>query len=144
SWVSAVAETAVAANKVAAEAVNRSRLCKTDSDRKVRLSSLIVSPSPIFRDANADQLRIRQEHVSCETAIVAIQKVSRNCGLIEYVFVIQHHLPTFLACKYESEIDIGVPPDAVIRVVVEHPGPRIILPVIISTQCTGPIGAQRN
>ena len=61
-----------------------------------------VSPSPVLRDANADQSGIGQEHVSRQTAIVTVKKISCDRGLIENILVIEHHLPTALTCQNES------------------------------------------
>ena len=106
------------------------------------INSLIGSPLPILRDANADQLRIGQEDVGRQSAVIAVQESAGDRRLVEDILVIEHHLPAGLTSENDAQIDGGVAAQPVIGQIVEHAPPRIILPVIVGSQRACPIGVK--
>ena len=59
-------------------------------------------PLPVLRNANADQLGIGQEDVGRKSC-VAVQEVAGNRGGVEYILVIEHHLPAVLVGENQRE-----------------------------------------
>src|SRR5580692_12398272 len=57
------------------------------------ISSLIIFPSPVFRDANPEQPRVRQEHIGRQATVITVQKVAGDGRDVEHVLEIAHHLP---------------------------------------------------
>ena len=86
---------------------------------------------PILRDADADQLGIGQEHIGCQAAIVAVQEVAGDRSRVEHVFVVEHHLPAVLVGEDQRQVDVGVTPQPIVRIIVEHSRPGVVLPIII-------------
>ena len=111
---------------------------------RVFINSLIASPLPVLRDANADQLRIGQEHIGRQAAVVAVQEVAGDGRRVEDVLVIEHHLPAVLVGEDQCEVDVGVAANAIIRIVVEDARPGIILPIVIAAQRARPILRDRQ
>src|SRR6185437_16184221 len=73
------------------------------------INSLMLVPSPVLRDANADQFRISQEDIGRKSAVVAVQEIAGDRGRIKDIFVIEHHLPTILVGEDQRDVDVGVP-----------------------------------
>src|SRR6185437_14441677 len=119
--------TIVAADTLASRRQRRSvRLCL------VLVNSLIGSPLPILRDADADQLGIGEKDVGRQSRVVAVQERSGDGRFVEDIFVVEHHLPTVLVGEDQGQIDIGVSAQAIVWIVVEHARPGIVLPVIVA------------
>ena len=76
--------------------------------------------------------------------VIAVQEVAGYGGLVEDIFVVQHHLPTVLIGEDQRQVDVGVTPNPVIGVVVEDTRPGIILPVVIASKRARPIRGQRH
>ena len=75
----------------------------------VFVSSLIVFPLPILRDANADQFGIGQEDIGRQPAVIAVQEGAGDRGRVEYVLVVEHHLPAVLVGEDQRQIDSVYP-----------------------------------
>src|SRR6185437_15344406 len=101
-----------------------------------------LSPSPVLRDTHAEEARIDQKYVCRQAAVVTVQERAGDSRGIEYVLEVTHHLPAILACQDESEVDVGVTAYPVVRIIIEHACPGIVLPVIIDVDGAGPIRRQ--
>ena len=108
------------------------------------INSLIASPLPVLRDANADQFRIGQEHIGRQPAVVAVQEVAGDGRRVEHILVVEHHLPAILIGEDQRQVDVGITAQAIIGIVVEDTRPGIILPVIIAAQRARPIRRKRQ
>ena len=63
-------------------------------------------PLPVFRDADADQLRIGQKDVGRQTGTVAVQEIAGNRRDVEDVLVVEHHLPAVLVGEDQRPITL--------------------------------------
>src|SRR5580692_10677374 len=96
------------------------------------ISSLIGSPLPILRDADADQFRIGQEDVGRQSRVVAVEERSSDRRNVEDILVIEHHLPAVLVGENERQVDGVVTTQLIERFVIEHAPPRRGLPIEIA------------
>src|SRR6185437_8312211 len=121
-------------------------------DRREALCSLLwlssvrslVPPSPVLRDANADQPRIGCEHICGQPAIVTVEERACYISGVEHVLVVEHHLPAPLVCQDQREVHVGIAAQPVIGIVVENARPGIVLPIVIGAQRSGPIFGYRQ
>src|SRR6185437_7111945 len=142
SWPPSSIQTVGLPSSDAAAACGETRIAKAETDARscqrvaavsllVLMSSLIGSPLPILRHADADQLGIGEEDVGRQPRVIAVEERAGYRGRIENILVEQHHLPTRLACQDQGEIQVRVAMQLVVSEVVEDPPIGIGLPVEI-------------
>src|SRR6185437_12674345 len=91
-----------------------------------------ISPSPVLRDAHAEQAWVCQEDVRREPRIVTVQEVPGDGGGIEDVLQVTHHLPAILVGKDERKIQVGIAVYLVVGPVIEHARETVALPVEVT------------